>query len=214
MNEYIYQNKNSLSQELCDDIINRFARIDRDFREGDRLILNWSSFARHNWLNNEGGNQTVHNDAMCIEDPYIRDFFVEQSIIREKSATEGGFIATSVVPFFNYLLELHAKYRPIVWSPFSNIEQIFENDKWFFWSILNPIFKDIIPNQDRLIIADEFPGLIDRHYGRYGNFYQAVLLRTILEFGKGEYYIKDEDLLDRVFYNLKNSTIPDTQQLH
>jgi hypothetical protein len=64
-------------------------------------------------------------------------------------------------------------------------------------------------HQDKLIIADEFPGLVDRHYGRYGNFYQAVLLRTVLESGEGEYYAKDQNLLDMVFYNLKNSTIPD-----
>ena len=59
-------------------------------------------------------------------------------------------------------------------------------------------------------IADEFPDLIDRHNGRYGNFYLAVLLRTILESGKEGYYTGDSDLLNQVFYNLKNSTIPDT----
>jgi hypothetical protein len=190
------------------DIINRFARIDKKFREGDRVIINWTSFSRHNWLNERGENQAVHNDAMCIDDPYIRNFFIEQSLIREKSAEEGGFIATDLVPFLNHLIDLHAKYRPIIWSPFVNIEKIFENNKWFFWSILNPIFKDKIEHQDKLIIADEFPGLIDRHYGRYGNFYQAVLLRTVLEFGEGEYYTKDHDLLNKVFYNLKNNIIP------
>ena len=190
------------------DIINRFSRIDRDFRDGDRIMLNWSTFARFNWLNEQGGNQTVHTNAMCINDPYIRDFFLEQCVIREKSAEEGGFIATSFIPFLNYLLEVHSKYRPIVWSPFENIEKIVQNDRWFYWSISNPIFKDVIEHQDKLIIADEFPDLIDRHYGRYGNFYQAVLLKTVLDFGEGEYYIKDQSLLDRVFYNLRNSTIP------
>jgi hypothetical protein len=192
------------------DIMNRFARIDKKFREGDRIIINWSSFSRHNWLNESGGNQTVHNDARCIDDPYIRDFFIEQSIIREKSVLEGGFLATSFVPFLNYLVDLHSKYKPIIWAPFVNLEKTFENNKWFYWNISNPIFKDSIEHWDKLIIADEFPDLIDRHNGRYGNFYLAVLLRTILESGKEGYYTGDSDLLNQVFYNLKNSTIPDT----
>ena len=192
------------------DIINRLARIDKKFKDGDRLIINWSSFTRHNWLNERGENQTVHNDAMCIEDPYIRDFFIEQSIIREKSIVEGGFLAIDFVPFLNYLVDLHVKYKPIIWTPFCNVEKIFENNKWFYWNISNPIFKDKIKHWDKLIIADEFPDLIDKHNGRYGNFYLAVLLRTILESGKEGYYTGDSDLLNKVFYNLKNSTIPDT----
>ena len=192
------------------DIVNRFARINKNFKEGDRIIINWSSFSRHNWLDNNGENQTVHNDATCIEDIHLRKFFVEQSIIREKSVTEGGFLATSFVPFLNYLVDVHSKYRPIVWTPFINLEEIFQDRRWFCCNIENPIFIDKIKHRDKLIIAKEFPDLTDRHYGRYGNFYLAVLLKTVLEYGRGEYYMNDKDLLEKISHNLTNSTIPDT----
>ena len=56
---------------------------------------------------------------------------------------------------------------------------------------------------NKLLIETESNGVCkDRHYGRYGNFYTALLFDTILEHTNDiehdGYYIKDLDLISKI----------------
>jgi hypothetical protein len=78
-----------------------------------------------------------------------------------------------------------------------------KNIKGFMWCVKNPIFKSIIPEYEKLEIFNETNQKInDRHYGRYGNFYTALIFNTILEHTKDiEYdgnYTKDLELISKI----------------
>ena len=72
----------------------------------------------------------------------------------------------------------------------------------------NEIFKEIIPEFDKLTIKGE-TGIDDRHFGRWGNFYCAVIFNTILEYTKDAdhdgYYTKDRELSDRIEQTIRES---------
>ena len=87
-----------------------------------------------------------------------------------------------------------------IYNDKESLAKLIENIKGFIWDIDEPVFKTIIPEYDKLEIRGETNGKIeDRHYGRYGNFYTALLFDTILEHTNDiehdGYYIKDLDLI-------------------
>ena len=106
--------------------------------------------------------------------------------------------------------KMYEKQKPIIWSPFENFAKLIQNQKGFIWDIDEPVFKTIIPEYDKLEIRGETNGKIeDRHYGRYGNYYMAVVFDTILRYTENinhdGYYIKDDHLTGLIVSDLQKN---------
>lgn len=167
------------------------------FKEGDRIIVNLTSLARFNLIDETGISHIAvcENVGKWTEDLTIKDFIADQRLNRLHSLENRGYIGMQFLDFFRYFLELHNKYKPILWSPFHENIKHFENYKWFVRDISDPIFKSICPEYDKIRICDETSNLIcDEHYGRYGNYYNAHIFKAVLESGLDEFYLSDEDL--------------------
>lgn len=191
------------------DIMYQFSKIDKEFQEGDRLVIAMTSFHRHNWLDDNGKNLTAHNNGEVLgpnTPKIIREFFQQYSINADYSVENGGYIKTHVVEFFSYLFFLHKKYKPIIWSGFNNISDIFHNEKYFIWDPTHPIYAEIIPEWGKLRIIEETNELInDYHYGRYGNYYLALIIKTIIENQSLDYSITDYYIMTKIKEAIKNN---------
>lgn len=174
-----------------------FAKIDTSFREGDRIIINWTSVTRFNWIDDNGYIINIDTNADRIDNIIVKKFFQQQIINRQYSLDSNADIKTKLIPFMNYLIDLHSKYKPIVWAPFGNDF----GDKWFFYDPTK------FPNFhcDKLRINDETNGIInDYHFSRYGNYYLAIIFRNILENAETEYYIKEDKLIKKIHFEIQN----------
>jgi hypothetical protein len=191
------------------EIMYQFSKIDKDFQEGDRLVIAMTSFHRHNWLDDNGKNLTVHNTGEVLgpnTSKIIREFFQQYSINADYSVENGGYIKTHVVEFFSYLFFLHKKYKPIIWSGFNNISDVFQNEKYFIWDPAHPTYSKIIPEWGKLRINEETNELnTDMHYGRYGNYYLALIIKTIIENQASEYRITDYYIMTKIKEAIKNN---------
>ena len=191
------------------EIMYQFSKIDKDFQEGDRLVIAMTSFHRHNWLDDNGNNLTVHNTGEVLgpnTSKIIREFFQQYSINADYSIENNGYIKTHVVEFFSYLLFLHKKYKPIIWSGFNNISDVFQNEKYFIWDPSHSTYSKIIPEWDKLRINKETNGWIDDyHYSRYGNYYLALIIKTIIENQSSEYRTTDYYIMMKIKESIENN---------
>jgi len=191
------------------EIMYQFSKIDKDFQEGDRLVIAMTSFHRHNWLDDNGKNLTVHNTGEVLgpnTSKIIREFFQQYSINADYSVENGGYIKTHIVEFFSYLFFLHKKYKPIIWSGFNNISDVFQNEKYFIWDPAHPTYSKIIPEWGKLRIDEETNGLnTDKHYGRYGNYYLALIIKTIIENQASDYRTTDYYIMTKIKESIKNN---------
>jgi len=204
----------NLAQAGCSNysIFDQFPKIDLNYNENDRIILNWTGLNRFNWIGKKGNNMTITGGSQPDYDTNIKTkILCDQSVYRMESVNNPhGHLRRYTVPFMNYLIGLHDKYKPIVWTPIAQHNIIFEKEKYFIWEIDNDFYKDIIPEHKILTIENETNGkILDHHYGRYGNFYMAVVFDTILKYTKNidnnEFYVKDNDLIDLIFKKIKET---------
>ena len=111
----------------------QFTKIDKQFKEGDRIILNWTSPCRYDWIDEEGRARTFTGGQVDKkETDKIIIHLMEQQVNRSLSY-EKGFLKERMIPFMSYLVNLHEKYKPIVWTPLTDISKIFENEPCYFW---------------------------------------------------------------------------------
>ena len=167
------------------------------FKDGDRIIVNLTSFSRFDLIDDKGSNHTAlgENVGGWTEDPVIKNFVVDQRLNRLYSLDHKGYIGGEFLNHLKYFLELHKEYKPILWSPFPENVKHFEDYKWFVRDISDPIFKSICPEYNKIKIWDETHNLIyDEHYSRYGNYYNAHIFKAVLESGLDEFYLSNEDL--------------------
>jgi len=179
-----------------EDIIYQFSKIkDFDYNEGDRIILNWTHPSRFNWINNKYGVIYVHPNTDVYEN-IPNELFKYQAVNREISFFNNQpdyYLNEKLLPFMEYIVELHSKYKPIVWTPFSDLDNVIENQKWNF-SIKNQFIGDNFESKlpKNFEIREETLGIIkDGHYGQYGNYYFAVLFDEIIKSNIGPYYNND-----------------------
>ena len=191
-------------------IYNQFTKIDKEFKEGDRIVINWTSPCRFDWIREDGEwDLTIIGDIIPEDIPQERKrMLIEQKLYRSNSF-EKGFLNERMIPFMSHLISLHSKYKPILWSPFPRISKIFENDQFYFWEASNEVFKNIIPEYNVLSIIEETNQRVDdNHYGSYGNFYTAIILKEILEYSQNNNitrYTEDKELFNRVVDKIKNT---------
>ena len=189
----------------------QFTKIDKQFREGDRIILNWTSPCRYDWIDEKGGARTFTGGQVDEkETDKILIHLMEQAINRGLSYEDKeGFLKKRMIPFMSYLVNLHKRYKPIVWTPFEDVSKIFIDEPWYFWGVNDRIFKTTIPEFYELAITKETKDAInDYHYGRYGNFYAALVFKELLDYNKDNNktdYSKDPDLFKKIVKAIKNS---------
>jgi len=190
------------------EIMYQFSKIDKEFQEGDRLVIAMTSFHRHNWLDDSGNNITVHNTGQVSPNTpkMIQEFFQQYSINADLSIATGGYLKTHFVEFFSYLFFLHKKYKPIIWSGFNNISDVFQNEKYFIWDPTHTTYSNIIPEWGKLRINEETNELnTDMHYGRYGNYYLALIIKTIIENPTVDYRMDDYYMMSKIKEAIKNN---------
>jgi hypothetical protein len=190
---------------------NQFAKIDKNFVKGDKVIVNWTNPERLDWFVG-GGHMRILQGAFndYISRPDAKLAMEEQLVLRMMSIENQdgvGYLRKETIPFMSRLVDLHSKYQPIQWSPFDNIAQLLSKNSWFFYEVTSPIFKDYIKEYDSLRITEESDGKCDdRHFSRYGNYYTALVFKTIMEYKfTTPDYINNNNLLDRVFDVVKNN---------
>jgi hypothetical protein len=190
---------------------NQFTKIDKNFIEGDRIIVNWTNPERLDWFDN-GGNIRILQGAFnqYKDNPDTIEAMQEQLVLRMMSMEDQdgvGYLKKQTIPFMSRLTQLHDIYQPIQWSPFDNISELFMKDDWYFYEVHHTIFKDYIHEWDSLKITEETDGICDdRHYSRYGNYYTALIFKTIMEYKlTTPKYIDNTKLLDKIFDVVKNN---------
>lgn len=204
----------NLSQTGCSNysIFNQFASIGYNYTDDDRIIINWTGLNRYNWIGKRGNNMVITGGAQPDYDTNIKTkILYDQTLYRMESVDNPhGHLRRYTVPFMNYLINLHDKYRPIVWTPIAQHSKIFNKEKYFIWEVDDVFYKDIIPEYEILTIEKETNGkILDHHYGKYGNFYTAIIFQTILEHTKDKNhngdYLNDEHLIDKLIQKIKES---------
>jgi hypothetical protein len=190
---------------------NQFAKIDKNFVKDDKIIVNWTNPERLDWFTDSGHLQILQgrsNDYILRPDAKLA---MDEQLVSRMMSMENqdgvGYLRKQTIPFMSRLTDLHNKYQPIQWSPFDNISEILNKDDWFFYEVTNPIFKDYIKEYDSLRIIEETSSKCDdRHYSRYGNYYTALIFKTIIEYKfTTSNYINNNDLLDKVFDVVKKN---------
>lgn len=190
---------------------NQFAKIDNNFIKGDRIIVNWTSPQRLDWFVDNGDLFIIQGTHNCYHDkPDAKAALIEQDLLRYNSLKNSdgvGYLKKNTIPFMSKLVDLHKQYKPIQWSPFGDVSNLFSNQPWYFYEIANPIFKDYIAEYDSLYIWGDSDGKCeDLHYSRYGNYYSALVFKTIIEHKSSTpYYISDSSLMDKVLDTVKNN---------
>lgn len=198
------------------DIFYKFARIDHEFKDDDRIIINWTGMNRYNWIGKAGNNISINGG---IPDDYETNpktkVLFDQYLHRMESSKPGGYLFNHMAPFAEYLLNLHARYKPIMWIPTDFPNDGFKEHRYYINEPSNDVFKGIIPEFDKMTIEGEV-GIMDRHYGRWGNFYCALIFNTVLEYTKDidhdGYYTKDRELWNTIVQAIKNAK-PDIKDI-
>jgi hypothetical protein len=188
-------------------IMNQMAKIDKEFKNGDRLIINWTMMSRFDWIKDNGKCETYTGGMIKGE---YGDLMTRQLLNRNDSSKVDGHLRNTMVPFMKYLISPHDKYKPIVWSPFKEVSEIFENEKWYVREATANTYENLIFEHKRLNIRYETNNINeDGHYGRYGNFYTALIFNTILNHTNLEsyhgYYMNDTALFDKIIEAIKNT---------
>jgi hypothetical protein len=74
------------------------------------------------------------------------------------------------------------------------------------WDPTQPIYENIIPEWGKLRINEETNELnSDMHYGRYGNYYLALIIKTIIENPIVDYRMDDYYMMSKIKEAIKNN---------
>jgi hypothetical protein len=201
----------NLAQHGCSiySIFNQFAHIDSNYNENDRIILNWTGLNRFNWIGKNGNNMVITGGSQPDYNTNIKTkILCDQTVYRMESVDNPhGYLRRETVPFMNYLMGLHEKYKPIIWAPIAQHCKIFNKEKYFIWEIDNVFYKNMVTEYNTLSIEEETNGkILDHHYGRYGNFYMATVFNTILKYTENinheGFYLKDSNLIETIFESI------------
>jgi len=198
-----------------EDIIYQFSNLSKfESRDGDRIILNWTHPSRFNWINDNNKINFIHSNYNHIQPndnntdlAYATKLIRQQTINRENSFFDKshGYLNKKLLVFMEYLIEIHSKYKPIVWTPFPDVDEIILNQRWTFSFINKTVYKDFLfklPNN--LSIIHETNGLFkDHHFGRYGNYYIAILLDEIIKNNLGPNYMDHKYIFDAALNRIK-----------
>ena len=192
-----------------EDIIYQFANIKNyGFEYGDRIILNWTHHSRFNWINDFGGIQYIHSNVDFIKNSELTFILGQQTMNREMSFNN-GYLKENLFPFMEYILELHSKYKPIMWTPFSDLDRMISNQKYYFSFQSEYGYNNFVSKLPKnWTMRNETDELItDGHYGRYGNYYLAVLFDTIIKNNIESNYNGDALIFEKALNRIKSENV-------
>jgi hypothetical protein len=173
----------NLGQGGCSNqnIFYQFAKIDKEFKEGDRIILHWTDHCRFDWAADEfGRNISIHPEIHGMDEP-LKTILNKHSVcIDESFKTKFGYLNSHLVPFMDWIVEKHSEYNPIVWSVFSSTIKPLNKSRYF--DVNSPYFLSLLEDNWTLFKESNFSHK-DGHFGRYGNYYMAVLFDEIIKSG-------------------------------
>jgi hypothetical protein len=192
-----------------EDIIYQFANIKNyDFEDGDRIILNWTHPSRFNWAQENGSVHYIHTHADGVKNEELKKEFQHQTINRETSF-DSGYLNKNLLPFMEYIVKMHDKYKPIIWTPFFDLDNILLNKEHYFSFQSQNGYDNFLSKLPlNWSMRHETNGLInDGHYGRYGNYYLAILFDTIIKNDLKSYYNKDNFIFETALERIKSENI-------
>lgn len=183
-------------------IYHQFTQIKEPF---DRIIINWTGFGRFEWY---GKNNEVNPITGGFDPGYKMTAFEEIIAQQSIDRMDNEVLVKETNDFIQFFVNKFEKYKPIIWGNYCR-ERI-KNNKGFFWDACSDFYRNLIPEFDKLEIEGETNGrVMDKHYGRYGNFYMALVFDTILEHTKDiehdGYYVKDLNLVSKIKERIKTA---------
>jgi hypothetical protein len=186
-------------------ILYQFSKLP-EFREGDRIIINWTHPSRFNWIKEDGDCVYVHRDSFKKKGETINDMFNQQFLNRDYSFRTEGYLKIYFMPFIKYLINTYSKYKPIMWTPFNDLDDLLVGEKYHLLSNNNLNFIHRLPIN--WFTKEETEGRYnDNHYGRYGNYYLAVILDEIIKNDVDGDYMLHRYIFDDAIERIKKENV-------
>jgi hypothetical protein len=186
-----------------EDILYQFSNLKNfEFSEGDRIIINWTHPARFNWIIDNLDCLFIHPNTESLN-RLPKELFKHQTVNREMSFFDNGYLNKTLLPFMEYIVELHSKYKPIIWTPFPDLDKTIQRQEWNFSWIDEYSYTHILSKtkMNWHILGETHNLINDGHYGQYGNYYIALLFDEIIKNNEGPNYNENRDF---IFKNVLN----------
>ena len=189
-------------------ILEQFTKLDKEFRPGDRIILWLSSFSRFQWINDMSERWSINaNSVLHGIDYKDNDLLLKQCWLRENSF-RNGYMSRATLPFYEYFIDLHSRYNPIVVSFCNQTNQKMKNYKHFVsFDTTGSVSLLKFGNLFKTNIITETNGqIVDGHYDRKTNFSYAIIFDEIIKSGLEKNYSKNRELLEKIKLRIETDT--------
>lgn len=189
-------------------ILEQFTKLDKEFRPGDRIILWLSSFSRFQWINDMSERWSINaNSVLHGLDYKDNDLLLKQCWLRENSF-RNGYMSRVTLPFYEYFIDLHSRYSPIVVSFCNQTNQKMKNYKHFVsFDTTGSVSLLKFGNSFKTNIITETNGqIVDGHYDRKTNFSYAIIFDEIIKSGLEKNYSKNRELLEKIKLRVETDT--------
>jgi hypothetical protein len=189
-------------------ILEQFTKLDKEFRPGDRIILWLSSFSRFQWINDMSERWSINaNSVLHGIDYKDNDLLLKQCWLRENSF-RNGYMSRATLPFYEYFIDLHSRYNPIVVSFCNQTNQKMKNYKHFVsFDTTGSVSLLKFGNFFKTNIITETNGqIVDGHFDRKTNFSYAIIFDEIIKSGLEKNYSKNRELLEKIKLRVETDT--------
>ena len=189
-------------------ILEQFTKLDKEFRPGDRIILWLSSFSRFQWINDMIERWSINaNSVLHGLDYKNNDLLLKQCLNRENSF-RNGYMSRVTLPFYEYFIDLHSRYNPIVVSFCNQTNQKMKNYKHFVsFDTTGSVSLLKFGNSFKTNIITETNGqIIDGHFDRKTNLSYAIIFDEIIKSGLEKNYSKNRELLEKIKLRIETDT--------
>lgn len=189
-------------------ILEQFTKLDKEFRPGDRIILWLSSFSRFQWINDMSERWSINaNSVLHGLDYKNNDLLLKQCLNRENSF-RNGYMSRVTLPFYEYFIDLHSRYNPIVVSFCNQTNQKMKNYKHFVsFDTTGSVSLLKFGNSFKTNIITETNGqIVDGHFDRKTNLSYAIIFDEIIKSGLEKNYSKNRELLEKIKLRVETDT--------
>jgi hypothetical protein len=189
-------------------ILEQFTKLDKEFRPGDRIILWLSSFSRFQWINDMSERWSINaNSVLHGIDYKDNDLLLKQCWLRENSF-RNGYMSRVTLPFYEYFIDLHSRYNPIVVSFCNQTNQKMKNYKHFVsFDTTGSVSLLKFGNLFKTNIITETNGqIVDGHFDRKTNLSYAIIFDEIIKSGLEKNYSKNRELLEKIKLRIETDT--------
>ena len=189
-------------------ILEQFTKLDKEFRPGDRIILWLSSFSRFQWINDMSERWSINSNSVLHGLDYKNnDLLLKQCLNRENSF-RNGYMNRATLPFYEYFIDLHSRYNPIVVSFCNQTNQKMKNYKHFVsFDTTGSVSLLKFGNSFKTNIFTETNGqIVDGHFDRKTNLSYAIIFDEIIKSGLEKNYSKNRELLEKIKLRIETDT--------